>query len=121
MMSLTSMGSNGRPSTDDKEEYEASKTAIATYQEREEEIERRKMEVKERVESQLTRAEEETRRLAQVWEELEVLTDPMRKEVATVRKRIDLANRDLKSIGQICQKKVRFFLQFILIFSILRN
>ncbi|KAL7109207.1 hypothetical protein ABFS83_06G158400 [Erythranthe nasuta] len=105
MMSLTSMGSNGRPSTDDKEEYEASKTAIATYQEREEEIERRKMEVKERVESQLTRAEEETRRLAQVWEELEVLTDPMRKEVATVRKRIDLANRDLKSIGQICQKK----------------
>ncbi|EYU38078.1 hypothetical protein ABFS82_06G157800 [Erythranthe guttata] len=105
MMSLTSMGSNGRPSTDDKEEHEASKTAIATYQEREEEIERRKMEVKERVESQLTRAEEETRRLAQVWEELEVLTDPMRKEVATVRKRIDLANRDLKSIGQICQKK----------------
>ncbi|GFP88813.1 hypothetical protein PHJA_001025000 [Phtheirospermum japonicum] len=29
----------------------------------------------------------------------------MRKEVAIVRKRIDLANRDLKSLGHICQKK----------------
>ncbi|KAI3470590.1 hypothetical protein Pfo_027253 [Paulownia fortunei] len=105
MMSLASIGSSGRSSTDDNEEYEASKTVIATYQAREEEIERRKMEVRERVESQLNRAEEETRRLAQVWEELEVLTDPMRKEVAIVRKRIDLANRDLKSLGQICQKK----------------
>ncbi|KAK4435905.1 hypothetical protein Salat_0754100 [Sesamum alatum] len=102
-MSLTSNGS--RSSTDDASECEASKTAIALYQAREEEIERRKMEVRERVESQLNRAEEETRRLAQVWEELEVLTDPMRKEVAAVRKRIDLANRDLKSLAQICHKK----------------
>lgn len=68
MMSLASMGSSGRSSTDDNEEHEASKTAIAAYQAREEEIERRKMEVRERVESQLTRAEEETKRLAQVWE-----------------------------------------------------
>ncbi|KAK4403974.1 UNVERIFIED_CONTAM: hypothetical protein Scaly_0561800 [Sesamum calycinum] len=102
-MSLASNGS--RSSTDDSNECEASKTAIALYQAREEEIERRKMEVRERVESQLTRAEEETRRLAQVWEELEVLSDPMRKEVAAVRKRIDLANRDLKSLAQICHKK----------------
>lgn len=40
-------------------------------------------------------------------QELEVLTDPMRKEVASVRKRIDMANRDLKSLGQTCQKKVK--------------
>ncbi|XP_051116370.1 uncharacterized protein LOC127241390 [Andrographis paniculata] len=86
-------------STDVAEEYEAS------FQAREDEIERRKIAMREKVQSQLTRAEEETRRLAQVWEELEVLSDPMRKEVATVRKRIDLANRDLKSLGQICQKK----------------
>lgn len=39
-------------------------------------------------------------------QELEVLTDPMRKEVAAVRKRIDMVNRDLKSMGQVCQKKV---------------
>lgn len=66
-MSLASMGSNGRP-TDDSDECEAAKSAISSYLAREEEIERRKMEVKERVESQLNRAEEETRRLAQVWE-----------------------------------------------------
>ncbi|GLT55100.1 hypothetical protein SLA2020_282490 [Shorea laevis] len=64
------------------------------------------MEVKERVELQLGRAEEETKRLAQIWEELEVLGDPMRKEVAAVRKKIDMANRDLKPLGQSCQKKL---------------
>ena len=31
----------------------------------------------------------------------------MRKEVAIVRKRIDMVNRDLKSLGQSCQKKVK--------------
>ncbi|XP_042016458.1 reticulocyte-binding protein 2 homolog a-like [Salvia splendens] len=107
MMSIVSMWSNGRPSTDDGDECEATKTAISSYLEREEEIERKKMEVKERVKSQLNRAEEETRRLAQVWEELEVLTDPMRKEVGAVRKKIDLANRDLKPLAQICHKKER--------------
>ena len=30
----------------------------------------------------------------------------MRKEVAIVRKKIDMANRDLKPLGQSCQKKV---------------
>ncbi|KAL0299038.1 UNVERIFIED_CONTAM: hypothetical protein Sradi_6563600 [Sesamum radiatum] len=102
-----SIGSSGRLSADDEEEDEASKMAIASYQAREEEIERRKMEVRERVESQLSRAEEEAKRLTQVWEELEVFTDPMRKDVSSVRKRLDMASRDLKSLQQICQKKVR--------------
>ncbi|KAH6811638.1 hypothetical protein C2S51_025400 [Perilla frutescens var. frutescens] len=62
-----SIGSSGRSSAPDDDDDETSKTAIATYQAREEEIERRKMEVRERVESQLTRAEEETKRLTQVW------------------------------------------------------
>ncbi|KAG8390777.1 hypothetical protein BUALT_Bualt01G0118700 [Buddleja alternifolia] len=120
MTSLASMGSSGRSSTDDSNEYEAaSKTAIASYQAREEEIERKKMEVRERVESQLNRAEQEARRLAQVWDELEVLTDPMRKEVAAVRKRIDFANRDLKALGQVCQKKVRILLPSIKQYMIL--
>ncbi|KAI3458875.1 hypothetical protein Pfo_015538 [Paulownia fortunei] len=101
-----SIGSSGRSSAGDvDDEDEASKMAIASYQAREEEIERRKMEMRERVESQLSRAEEEARRLTQVWEELEVFTDPMRKEVSTVRRRLDIANRDLKSLAQICQKK----------------
>ncbi|XP_022841843.1 uncharacterized protein LOC111365517 [Olea europaea var. sylvestris] len=111
MKSLASIGSSGRSSTDDNnindDHDEVSKLAIASFQAREEEIERKKMEMRMKVESQLTRAEEETKRLAQIWEELEVLTDPMRKEVASVRKRIDMANRDLKSLGQTCQKKER--------------
>ncbi|OMO88714.1 Golgin, RAB6-interacting [Corchorus olitorius] len=79
--------------------------AISTFQAKEEEIERKKMQVKEKVELQLGRAEEETRRLSMIWEELEVLSDPLRKEVAMVRKKIDMANRELKPLGQSCQKK----------------
>ncbi|KAK6136024.1 hypothetical protein DH2020_030234 [Rehmannia glutinosa] len=99
-----SIGSSGRSSAGDiDDEDEASKMAIASYQAREEEIERRKMEVRQRVESQLSRAEEEAKRLTQ---ELEVFTDPMRKDVTTVRRRLDTTNRDLKSLAQICQKKL---------------
>ncbi|KDP45007.1 hypothetical protein JCGZ_01507 [Jatropha curcas] len=108
MRNMGSMGSSGRLSMDENsnnEEEEASRFAISTFQAREEEIERKKMEVREKVELQLGRAEEETRRLTQIWEELEVMCDPMRKEVAMVRKKIDLANRELKPLGQSCQKK----------------
>lgn len=53
---------------DDNEDEQISKMAFASFQAREEEIERKKVEVRERVQFQLGRAEEETRRLAQVWE-----------------------------------------------------
>lgn len=53
---------------DDNDHQEISRLAISTFQAREEEIERRKMEVKEKVELQLGRAEEETKRLARIWE-----------------------------------------------------
>lgn len=39
-------------------------------------------------------------------QELEIMGDPMRKEVGMVRKKIDMANRDIKSLAQSCQKKV---------------
>lgn len=42
-----------------------------------------------------------------ILKELEVLEDPLRKEVAIVRKKIDMANKDLKPLGQSCQKKVQ--------------
>ncbi|TQD69568.1 hypothetical protein C1H46_044900 [Malus baccata] len=61
-------GSSGRLSTEENDDEEISRLAISAYQAREEEIERKKMEVKEKVEAQLGRAEEETRRLAQIWE-----------------------------------------------------
>ncbi|KAJ8756271.1 hypothetical protein K2173_025083 [Erythroxylum novogranatense] len=100
------MVSLGRLSMEENEgDQEVSRFAISAFQAKEEEIERKKIEVKEKVELQLGRAEEETRRLTHLWEELEVLGDPMRKEVATVRKKIDTANRELKPLGLSCQKK----------------
>lgn len=67
MRNLGSSNGSGL-STDEIEDEEMARMAIATFQAREEEIERKKMEVKERVELQLGRAEEESRRLAQIWE-----------------------------------------------------
>ncbi|KAK2634215.1 hypothetical protein Ddye_029007 [Dipteronia dyeriana] len=119
MKSLGSISSsNGRQSTtEENEEDEISRMAIASLQAREEEIQRKKMEVKERVELQLDRAEEESRRLAQIWEELEVLGDPLRKEVAMVRKKIDMANRELKPLGQSCQKKEKEYKEAVEAFN----
>ena|ERR1044072_4160713 len=68
MKNLGSVGSSGRLSAEEHEDEEVSKLAISSFQAKEEEIERKKMEVKERVELRLGRAEEETRRLAHIWE-----------------------------------------------------
>ncbi|XP_048233616.1 uncharacterized protein LOC8269649 isoform X2 [Ricinus communis] len=95
---------NGSPATDDKDE-EMSRSALAMFRAKEEEIERKKMEVKDRVQAQLGRAEEATKRLAEIREELETLSDPMRKEVSMVRKKIDTVNRELKPLGLTCQRK----------------
>jgi len=46
--------------------------------------------------------------LFEEYQELEALADPMRKEVALVRKRIDSVNKELKPLGHTCQKKVKF-------------
>ncbi|KAG5237848.1 hypothetical protein OIU76_012644 [Salix suchowensis] len=100
------IGSSGRlPTEEINEEDEIPRLDISKFQAREEEIERRKKEVREKVELQLGRAEEETRRLTHIWEELEVLADPLRKDVAIVRKKIDMAYKELKPLGQSCQKK----------------
>ncbi|GFZ20343.1 ankyrin repeat 30A-like protein [Actinidia rufa] len=71
---------NGSPMIDDKDE-EMTMSALSAFRAKEEEIERKKM------------------------EELQALADPMRKEVAIVRKRVDIVNRELKPLGQTCQKK----------------
>ncbi|XP_022144720.1 uncharacterized protein LOC111014340 [Momordica charantia] len=88
-----------------KEDEEISRSALSTFRAKEEEIERKKMEVREKVQVQLGRVEEETKRLACIREELEALADPMRKEVAQVRKKIDAVNKELKPLGHTCQKK----------------
>ncbi|XP_027084102.1 ankyrin repeat domain-containing protein 30A-like [Coffea eugenioides] len=95
---------SGSPLNDDKEE-EMTKSALSAFRAKEEEIERKKAEVRERVQAQLGRVEEETKKLAEIREELEALADPMRKEVALIRKKVDLLNRELKPLGQTCQRK----------------
>ncbi|KAF3578435.1 hypothetical protein DY000_02034556 [Brassica cretica] len=99
---------NGSPMNDDKEE-EFSRSSLALFKAKEDEIERRKMEVRDRVQSKLGLAEEATRRLAEIREELESLTDPMRKEISAIRKRVDAINRELKPLGQSWQKKEKEF------------
>ncbi|CAI8614806.1 unnamed protein product [Vicia faba] len=91
-----------------KEDEEMSRSALSTFRAKEEEIEKKKMEVREKVQFQLGRVEEETKRLATIreeFQELEALADPMRKEVSVVRKRIDSVNKELKPLGLSCQKK----------------
>ncbi|KAL3530418.1 hypothetical protein ACH5RR_009740 [Cinchona calisaya] len=98
------MNYSGSPLNDDQEE-EMTKSALSAFRAKEEEIERKKAEVRERVQAQLGRVEEETKKLAEIREELEALADPMRKEVALIRKKVDLINRELKPLGQTCQRK----------------
>ncbi|KAK6138424.1 hypothetical protein DH2020_027834 [Rehmannia glutinosa] len=95
----------GSPLMNEERDEEMTKSALAAFRAKEEEIERRKIEVREKVQVQLGRVEEETKRLAEIREELEALSDPMRKEVANIRKKIDFINRDLKPLGLTCQKK----------------
>ncbi|KAH7542006.1 uncharacterized protein LOC107410524 [Ziziphus jujuba] len=98
------LSSNGSPTKDDREE-EMSRSALAMFRVKEEEIERKKFEVREKVQAQMGKVEEASKRLADIREELEALTDPMRKDVAMVRKKIDMVNKELKPLGLSCQKK----------------
>ncbi|KAJ8532750.1 hypothetical protein K7X08_015639 [Anisodus acutangulus] len=109
-----SLSFNGNTS---KEDEEMSKSALSSFKAKEEEIEKKKLEVKEKVQAQLGRIEEETRRLAIIREELEALSDPMKKEVSTVRKRIDIVNKELKPLGQTCQKKEREYKEALELFN----
>ncbi|GMH11118.1 hypothetical protein Nepgr_012959 [Nepenthes gracilis] len=106
MKNFGAISYNSSPNEDDKAE-EISRSVLSKFRAKEEEIEKKKMEVKERVQAQLGRVEEETKRLAEIREELEALQDPMRKEVAFIRKRIDSVNRELKPLGFTCQKRER--------------
>nr|GMD69524.1 structural maintenance of chromosomes protein 1A [Ipomoea batatas]GMD73875.1 structural maintenance of chromosomes protein 1A [Ipomoea batatas] len=72
--------SGNNPMGDDKAE-EMTRTALSTFRAKEEEIERRRKEA------------------------LEGFVDPAGKEAAMVRKKIDVVTRELKSLGQTCQRK----------------
>ncbi|KAI0513570.1 hypothetical protein KFK09_009595 [Dendrobium nobile] len=94
------------PANEEREDQEEMpRSALSAFRAKEEEIERKKTEVREKVFSQLGRVEKESKRLAEIRAELETMTDPTRKEVGAIRKRIDTVNRELKSHGQNCLKK----------------
>ncbi|KAG5577951.1 hypothetical protein H5410_058085 [Solanum commersonii] len=95
---------NGSPMIDDRDE-EMTRSALSAFRAKEEEIERKRKEVSDKVHAQLGRVEEETKRLAEIREKLETFVDPAGKEVTIVRKKIDLVNRELKGMGQNCQRK----------------
>ncbi|CAF2238247.1 unnamed protein product, partial [Brassica napus] len=96
-----------RSSAVGKHEFQQTNGGFVCYRMKEEEIEKNKMEIRERVQAQLGRVEEETKRLALIREELEGLAEPMRKEVALARKKIDSVNKELKPLGHTVQKKER--------------
>ncbi|WOL00835.1 hypothetical protein Cni_G09548 [Canna indica] len=105
---IKSSAHSPRDSTSEEErseDDEVSRTALSTFRAKEEQIEKKKMEVREKVFAQLGRVEEETKRLAIIQKELEVMVDPTRKEVSAIRKKIDAVNRELKPLGHNCLKK----------------
>ncbi|KAF8693292.1 hypothetical protein HU200_038676 [Digitaria exilis] len=83
----------------------SSRSALSLFKEKEEEIERKKLEVRDKVFSMLGRVEEESKRLAFIRQELEVMADPTRREVDAIRKRIDKVNKQLKPLGKTCLRK----------------
>ncbi|GKB39853.1 ankyrin repeat domain-containing protein 30A-like protein, partial [Tanacetum coccineum] len=92
---------------------ELSRSALFAFRAKEEEIIKKKMEIKERVQAQLSRVEQESKKLAEIRNDLEALDDPKWKEGLLVRKKVDLVNKELKSLGQNCQKKEKEYREAI--------
>ncbi|KAJ4733666.1 transcriptional activator (DUF662) [Rhynchospora pubera] len=103
----TSHSNRGSSAADqeEREDEDSARSALSVFRAKEEQIERKKMEVKEKFFAQLGRVEEESKRLSLVKQELEGMADPTRKEIEAIRKRIDSVNRQLKPLGQSCIKK----------------
>ncbi|CAN4119469.1 unnamed protein product [Withania somnifera] len=95
---------NGSPMIDDRDE-EMTRSALSAFRAKEEVIDRKRKEVSDKVQDQLGRVEEETKRLVDIREKLETFVDPAGKEVTIVRKKIDSVNRELKPLGQNCHRK----------------
>ncbi|KAL8210432.1 hypothetical protein R6Q57_004869 [Mikania cordata] len=87
--------------------------ALFAFQAKEEEITKKKMEVKDRLEAQLSRFHQETKKLAEIRCDLEALEDPSWREGLVVRKRVDMVNKELKTLAQNCQKKEKEYREAI--------
>lgn len=62
------ISSNGSPTKDIDKEEELSRSALAMFRAKEEEIERKKTEVREKVQAQIGKVEQATKRLADIRE-----------------------------------------------------
>ncbi|KAG0578570.1 hypothetical protein M758_4G029900 [Ceratodon purpureus] len=82
-----------------------SDSAVKIVHAKEQEIEKRKLQVREKVQAQLNRVNNEARSLDQLRKELEGLEDPTKQEVADIRKKIEVVDRELRPIKQLCEKK----------------
>ncbi|XP_074300924.1 uncharacterized protein LOC141632262 [Silene latifolia] len=113
---MSFIGTFGSPTLDNKND-EMSRSVLSSFGAKEEEIEKKEMAVRDHLEAQLGRIEEESKHLAEIQfvidQELEALQDPMRKEVALLRKRIDTVNKELKPLGITCQKKEREYKELL--------
>eukprot|EP00271_Cylindrocystis_brebissonii_P020319 TRINITY_DN6681_c0_g1_i1.p1 TRINITY_DN6681_c0_g1~~TRINITY_DN6681_c0_g1_i1.p1 ORF type:complete len:253 (+),score=45.92 TRINITY_DN6681_c0_g1_i1:335-1093(+) len=78
---------------------------VKKLESKEQEILRKKLAVEQRVRAQVSRVEQEARRLDELRRELNALEDPTRKEVSELRKRIELVDRDLRPIKALCDRK----------------
>ena len=67
-LTIQNSGSLSFNSNLSREDEEMSRSALSTFRAKEEEIERKRMEVREKVQAQLGRVEEETKRLATIRE-----------------------------------------------------
>ncbi|KAG6517122.1 hypothetical protein ZIOFF_020502 [Zingiber officinale] len=75
---------------EDEDEAFSFGSTLSAFRAKEEQIERKKMEIRERVFARLGRVEEESKTLAMIRKELEAVLDPTRKEVLAMRKKIDM-------------------------------
>ncbi|XP_072950264.1 uncharacterized protein [Typha angustifolia] len=105
------------PTMEEKEVEDTSRSALSAFRAKEELIAKKKMEVTEKVFAQLGRVEEESKRLAGIRAELEVMADPTKKEIAAIRKKIDAINRELKHRGQSCLQKEKEYKEALEVFN----
>ncbi|CAI5956967.1 unnamed protein product, partial [Closterium sp. NIES-65] len=84
------------------QQLHATETSLRT---KEEELRRMQEAVEKRVAQQVTRVEQEAKKLEQLRKELDTIEDPTKKEVADLRKRIELVDRELRPMRALVERK----------------
>ncbi|KAL8496408.1 hypothetical protein ACS0TY_020207 [Phlomoides rotata] len=117
MLCMKKMDNESSPLLDEDRDEEMTKSALAEFRAKEEEIQARKSAIKDKVEARIGRVEQQANRLLQIRGELESLNDPMKKEVVLLCKRIQLTTRDVKVLGLNSQKKEKEYREAIEAFN----